>query len=86
MPKTKYYLFNQFPGLWPKWTLAVLAVGLGDARTYVKATHRGGKFCGEVNSGDVKADCGAVTEAAQAVLHEKMERRTAGDFEQETYF
>jgi hypothetical protein len=86
MATTTYYLFDRFPGLWPRWTLAVLAVNRADAHAYVKATHRGGTFCGKVTSGTVKADCGAVTPAAQEVLHEKLERLAAGDFEQETYF
>jgi hypothetical protein len=72
MAKLTYYLFAELPGYYPKWTLAVLAVNRHDAKTYMQAWHHGGKFVGQVESGTVKADCGGVTEAAQAVLSSKV--------------
>lgn len=70
-PKLSYFLYDRIPGCWPKWTLAVLAVGRREADQYVKAWHHGGTFVGKVESGTVKADCGGVTEAAQAVLRSR---------------
>jgi hypothetical protein len=72
--KLIYFLYSRFPGLWHKWTLAVLATGRRDADHYIKAVYRGGTYAGKVEGGTVNADCGAVTEAAQAVLHTKNEK------------
>lgn len=69
-----YFLYDRFPGRWPAWTLAVLATSRRDADQYVKAWHHGGTFVSKVQSGDVKADCGGVTETAQAILREKNEK------------
>jgi hypothetical protein len=71
---TTYFLFSELPGYWPKYTLAVLAVNLKDARNYIKAWHHGGTFISQVKNGTVNADCGAVTAAAQEILAQKIER------------
>jgi hypothetical protein len=71
MTALTYFLYNNIPGCWHGWTLAVLATGQADADLYVKNYNRGGKRAGKVTSGTVNADCGAVTEAAQAVLGAK---------------
>jgi hypothetical protein len=63
-----YFLFNQIPGCWKGWTLAVLAVGQKDADQYVRNYNGGGKRAGIVRSGSVEAHCGAVTVAAQKIL------------------
>ncbi len=69
MPKLAYYLYNHIPGTHPTWTLAVLAVSQSDADKYVKACNGGGKRVGEpIRAGAVKADCGAVTSAAEEKL------------------
>jgi hypothetical protein len=68
MTALTYFLYNNIPGCWHGWTLAVLATGQADADAYCKAWHHGGKRAGKVTSGTVNADCGGVTEAAQAVL------------------
>jgi hypothetical protein len=62
------YLFSEIPGVWSKWTLAVFATSKRDAYDYMKAYHGGGKCVGEVKSGNVQADCGAVTESAQSAI------------------
>lgn len=67
----KYYLYDRIPGTRPEWTLAVLAVSQTDADQYIKSFNRGGHRCGTVESGVVKADCGAVTASAQSVLERK---------------
>jgi hypothetical protein len=69
-----YFLFNEFPGVWKNWTLAVLAINLKDARDYIKIHHGSGRYLGEIKFGTVKADCGAVTDAAQAEIHTENER------------
>lgn len=69
-----YFLFDQIPGQHPAYSVAVLATGPGDARQYMRATWKGGKLRGTVERGEVKADCGAVTDAAVEVIHERMER------------
>lgn len=66
----QYYLYNQIPGVWPKWTLAVLATNQADAGKYIKINHPGAKRAGVVTSGKVTADCGAVTDAAGEILKE----------------
>jgi hypothetical protein len=74
---TIYFLYDRIPGCWHGWTLAVLATGRKDADRYMKNVHHGGSFVGKIRSGAVKADCGAVTEAAQEILHAKMEALSA---------
>ena len=68
-----YFLFDQIPGQHPAYTVAVLATGPDDARQHMRATWRGGKLSGKVESGQVKADCGAVTDRASEIIHERME-------------
>jgi len=70
-----YYLYNQIPGVWQKWTLAVLAVSQADADNYVELNHKGGKRAGKVDRPGMKvtADCGAVTERAGLVLKGQVE-------------
>lgn len=73
-PKTGYYMYNNLPGVWKNWTLAVCAVSRTDANNYVKVWYHGGKFVYSVlNGGNVKADCGAVTTEAAKVLAENMQ-------------
>lgn len=69
-----YFLFNRLPGMPPKWTMAVLAVSQKDARQHIRATWKGGTLCCTVTSGEVKADCGAVTDKAAENIHEQRER------------
>jgi hypothetical protein len=70
----KYYLYSNITGCHPSWTVAVLAVSRSDANQRINGPMwRGGKFAGEVESGNVKADCGDVTEKAGAILHEQLE-------------
>ena len=59
-----YYLFDRIPGQHPAYTVAVLAVGPTDARAYMKALWSGGRLSRTVTAGLVKADCGAITDAA----------------------
>jgi hypothetical protein len=73
MSSLTYFLYDNIPGCWHGWTLAVLATGQADADAYVKAYNGGGKRAGKVTSGTVKADCGAVTTDAAAVLADKSE-------------
>lgn len=66
MAKVSCYLFNELPAAkWDGWTLAVFATSQRDARNYIKAYHGKGHFIGEIKSGHVQADCGAVTENAR---------------------
>ena len=71
MSALTYFLYNNIPGSWHGWTLAVLATGQADADAYVKAYNGGGKRAGKITSGTVKADCGAITSSAQDILKEK---------------
>lgn len=66
----RHFQYTNIPGSGKGWTLDVCAIGRRDADSYVKIVCRGGKFVGE----NVKAHCGAVTEAAQERLHEALER------------
>ena len=72
MSQLSYFIYSQIPGSGKSWLLAVLAVGRRDADTYIRNVHHGGKFS-HSGGASVQASCGAVTSAAQAVLHEKLE-------------
>jgi hypothetical protein len=56
------YLFDNCPRAHKSWTLAVFAISLGDARDYIRVNHPGAHYAGEIESGQVNASCGAVTE------------------------
>ena len=61
------YLFTEIPAS-KRWVLAVFATSKHDAYNYMKSMHKGGKCIGEVKSGKVQADCGAVTPNAQHII------------------
>lgn len=72
MNDLSYFVYGNIPGAGKGWTLAVLATGRHDADQYIKAVHRGGKFQNAIiGGGTVKADCGAVTQAAQTLLRSR---------------
>lgn len=62
------HLFTDIPGSGRGWTLAVFAVSKSDAIRHVKRYDGGGKYSGEVAPGKVDADCGAITNSAQAEI------------------
>jgi hypothetical protein len=66
----RHFTYGNIPGSGKGWTLDVCAVGRRDADAYVRNVHRGGKFVGE----NVKAMCGATTQAAQDALRDALER------------
>ena len=68
-----YYLFDNLEQMPPSWTLAVLAVSLPDARQYVKACWTSGKFSRKHTMGEVRANCGGITDAAAQIVHEELE-------------
>jgi hypothetical protein len=73
------WIFGNFPGVHKSWTLAVEAISERDARQWVRAVYKGGKMIQHVppDGRKVTADCGAMTDAARAELHEKVERELA---------
>jgi hypothetical protein len=72
--KLGYYIFDKIPRMYPKWRVAVLATGERDARQYINVFWRGGTLVEKPTPGTiVRADCGGVTEKAQAILHEREE-------------
>lgn len=70
MSDLAYFIYDQIPGAWPKWTVAVLAINQRDADEHVKIHWHGGHRIGKFNTpgGKVQADCGDVTTAAGEVL------------------
>lgn len=62
------FLFHRLAGTHPAWTLAVFAISRQDALDYVRSAWRGGTLIREVTGGDVRADCGGTTEAAQEAI------------------
>jgi hypothetical protein len=66
----KHFTYGNIPGSGKGWTLDVCAVSRHDANEYVRNVHRGGKFVGE----NVKASCGATTQAALDRLRDELER------------
>ena len=80
MNQTRYYIFDRIPGQAPAYSVAVLATGIGDARRYMRASWGGGSLRSEIATGQVKADCGGVTDAAGEILHSRAEQeRQEGD-------
>jgi len=78
MPLLEVYVFGEFPGCHRSWTVAVTAVSLHDAREWAKSVYHGGKKLGKAEPGqEIKAACGAITDKAQQVLHEKLEAELA---------
>lgn len=61
------YIFDHIPATHPSWMLAVFAINEKDAREYIKRYHVTGKLLRSIDSGHVKADCGAVTEKARGL-------------------
>jgi hypothetical protein len=76
---TSYYIYNRIPGQHHNYSVAVLAVNRQDAKNYMQRYWGGGIFSGEVTAGEVRADCGAVTSSAEAIL-----RRRRQEEEEET--
>ena len=66
----KHFTYGNIPGSDKGWTLDVCAISRNDANEYIKNVHRGGKFIGE----NVKAMCGATTQAAQDRLRGALEK------------
>ena len=66
----RHFTFTDIPKSGKGWTLDVCAMSFNDARQYVKNVHHGGKFVGE----NVKAMCGATTQAARDSLAESLEK------------
>jgi hypothetical protein len=66
----KHFTYGNIPGSGKGWTLDVCALSRNDANNYIKSVHRGGKFIGE----NVKALCGATTQAARDALRDALER------------
>lgn len=64
-----YFVYSNIPGAGRGWTLAVLAINRRDADDYIRTHHKSAKFSYHVHGiSTVKADCGAVTEAARSGL------------------
>lgn len=72
-----YYIFDRVPDYHPKYTFAVLAVSSHDARTWMRNVNKGGVLIRTITSGEVKADMGALTTAADRVIREKRELEEA---------
>ena len=66
----KHFTYGSIPGSGKGWTLDVCSVSRHDANEYIKIFHHGGKYIGE----NVKAMCGATTQAAQERLRDALER------------
>jgi hypothetical protein len=68
-----YYIFDRVPGYHPKYTYAVLAVNANDARQWMRTVNKGGVMIRTITSGEVKADMGALTTAAEQRIREQRE-------------
>jgi hypothetical protein len=66
----RHFTYGNIPGSGKGWTLDVCAISRHNANEYVRNVHHGGKFIGE----NVKAMCGATTQAAQDQLRDALER------------
>jgi hypothetical protein len=73
------HVFGEFAGMHNSWTLAVMSVGIKDAREYVRLTMRSGKLLySPVPGSRVDASCGATTEKAQAEIRAQNEKELYG--------
>lgn len=73
--KTGYFMYSKIPHAGKGWTLAVCAISRHDADRYMRAHHHGGKFVyAKTNGGNIRADCGATTAAAQEVIKANLEK------------
>jgi len=68
-----YYIFDRVPGYHPKYTFAVLAVNANDARRWMRNVNKGGVMIQTITEGQVKADMGALTTAAEQAIRDKRE-------------
>lgn len=68
-----YYIFDRVPGYHPNYTFAVLAVSPNDARQWMRNVNKGGVLVRTITSGEVKADMGALTTAAEQRIREQRE-------------
>lgn len=66
-----YYIYDRIPGQHAGYSVAVLATSRADAKTYMMRYWGGGVFARQVDGGEVRADCGAVTPAAADVIRHK---------------
>ena len=73
------FIFTDIPGAGKGWTLAVFAISHHDAREFITACHRGGRFVCEVKSGKVNANCGATTDKARERLRAELSRCEAAE-------
>lgn len=72
-----WYIYSNVPGAGKGWSLAVYAANRRDADEYIRKHHKGSKFSYDVtNGGTVKADCGAITQSAQLVIRENLQKLT----------
>jgi hypothetical protein len=80
----KTYLFTDIPGSGKGWTLGVTATSQKDARHYIDAVHGSGKYIGIYSQGPtVKEDsmiCGAVTNAAKEIIHNRRVQSIGKDY------
>ena len=67
------WLYDQIPGVWERWTVAITAVSKADADRRKRIIWHGGHCVGQASPGKVQADCGDITDAAQEVLRRKHE-------------
>lgn len=72
-----YYIFDRVPGYHPKYTFAVLVVSSHDARQWMRNVNKGDVMVCTITTGEVKADMGALTTAAEKVIREKRELEEA---------
>jgi hypothetical protein len=80
MNKIQHFMFTDIPCSGKGWTLVVSAVSLADAREYVKAWHTRGRFIGLHTASRSDFDsqmCGAVTNSAQEIISNELERMLA---------
>ncbi len=68
-----YYIFDRVPGYHPKYTFAVLAVSPSDARRWMRNVNKGGVLARTITIGEVEADMGALTTAAEERIREQRE-------------
>jgi len=81
-PQTGWFMYSKIPGSGKGWTLAVCAVNRRDADAYICTHHKGAKFVYDVtDGGHIKADCGATTERAKAILEASIRKMYEGEWD-----
>lgn len=77
MSNIENFMFTNIPGSGKGWILVVTALSLADAKEYIGAVHKSGKYLGIHNPSNNDYEsmmCGAVTDGAELLFRERLQK------------